>query len=138
MTRSACEAGEPSLRERLEVHRRIEWMRVHDAWPDELDAKEDMLGALADVGVDVPEDAVVQELLLDEVARELERFATYLVDHQEAVYGEAWMDEEATPPVDPFGELAGGRPQTSQLLVRRVDEEASRAEVEMATEAAGT
>lgn len=116
---------EYSLRERMVVHRLVEWVRVHDGWPEDADAQP--LGWLERLGCAVPDEPRVRRLLADELVRADD--ARIRVDADSSLAGQE-CDEHLTEaaiglaePADPYGELAGEQPGVSRLLGRRVDED---------------
>jgi len=119
-------AAEPTLAERLWAHRAVEWLRTHDAWPDEEDFVEDPLQALTAVGVRPPASEACQRLLIDEVHRGVAGHAVWLAEEEAARWAEGLdgLAEESPEDqsVDPYGELSGGRYRTARWLCRRIDD----------------
>lgn len=113
---SASTALEPSLAERVAVHRAIEWMRVHDAWPDPQHVATEAEIALSGVGVYENGVGPVMDLLIAEVRRALARREKILASIDEAVYPAG--TDEAGRLADPCGELEGMRMPTYTLLYR--------------------
>jgi len=111
-----------TIRDRLAVHRRVEWVRSRGCWPDWLDVQDEGLGALGALADEL--EAQQQELLLEEIEMELDRLA-FAGEGGPASSEPDWFGELAGPPPawNPSGELCGGRPPMSRLLCRRIDRE---------------
>lgn len=108
----------PSLHDRLAVHRCVEYMRGHDAWPEE---GEDLLAFALTLGLPIPPTEGGRRLLQEELGKLAARRESLGVDADLERY-HAWLQEHPeAPPVDPFGELAGGRVGCQALLCRLVD-----------------
>lgn len=126
MTSQASGEKTVSMRERLVVHRVVEQVRGHLFTCDSHEAM-----ATARQVVQASErvrqlSRAGRALLDEEVVRIVARFEKEHADVDWALYGQVHGDEfvvhEPDGPVDPYGELAGGRVGTACLLGRRCDE----------------
>lgn len=101
-----------STRDRILTHRVVEWVASHEA-------TQDTGAAMAACGITVPEHA--HGLLREELARLEARREAWLAELEmarEAEFASGWVFDA---PVDPYGDLAGGRCGISRLLCRRID-----------------
>jgi hypothetical protein len=111
----------------VRVHRTVEWMRAHGTWPDWLDFQDDALGAIQDMVGQFKAEEDELALLIAEVRRELEQpLDVVATDHDVDAEVAELLDRPSgdAAPSDPFGELAGGRVCTHQLMGRPTDEPA--------------
>ncbi len=107
-------SDEPTLADRIAVHRAVEWLRSHEAWPEP--GAEDYVCVARLAGVPLPQTREGLRLFEEEIAREVS-----VIEPLAAGGGGASLDE-CSRPVDSYGELTGGRPGVSRLLCRRTDE----------------
>jgi len=114
--------AEPTFLQRLQVHRLIEWMRQHDTLPEPWELADDAVAALAAAGIDMPADAAVARLLIEEVHRSMGQQVRMLADGRELNWLQVQEVQQRRCPVpaDPLGELEGGRTRVAALLYRRV------------------
>jgi hypothetical protein len=114
-------AFEPSLQERLWVHRTVEWLRSQDCLPDPLDVvgkDADPARTLAQVGIVLPAHPGLAAFLVREVRRVLARCPPPDWHQPAQEDGPVWPEEYRAAPADPTGELEGGRPRVSRMLCR--------------------
>jgi len=115
-----------SVRERLLVHRAVEAARVQLAGVDSLDAESVVRAWCKASGVTAVLSEAARAVLEDELARLIARHEKEHADVDWALYAEgddeALYVQDAARPVDPYGELAGGRVGATCLLGRRCDE----------------
>ena len=115
---------EPTLRERVQVHRAVEWLRVRGRWG--MDEGEDALTVLEASGLVLPDSEPGRGLLVDEIAR-LKSAIDESAEDAQQLFEPDWMAcIKDGPAADPFGDIAGERPGMSCLHFRRVSRRLAR------------
>ncbi|MCB9848541.1 MAG: hypothetical protein H6814_09020 [Phycisphaeraceae bacterium] len=100
-------AHSPSVKERIWVHRQVEWLVSTGRMPDQEVFNDDPIGSLRSLGLGTPDSVPLLSLLISEIRQALGRCEP-----------PARLPEDDCGPFDPTGELEGPRPGVTRWVCR--------------------